>query len=81
MDISSFELADFLQSLQKKGMVEIRMSAESIWAEPETCTFEAVGEHTVKIAGRTGYGLLTQAHSTVLVDINEIEYIRHAPKS
>lgn len=82
MDISSFELAEFLNGLPKGGLLELSLGDDSVWVDTDDAEFEAVGESNLKVTGRTGYGQISMANrSTMLIDIEEIEYLRNAPAS
>ena len=78
MEISAYQLIEQLDSFPKTGLVEFSLSGNEIWLRSATANYEAVGEQTIKVSGRSAYGLISFDESTMLIDVDEIEYIRHS---
>ncbi len=75
--MTAYEMASYLDSLPNSGIIEFDLDADTYYVAASDASYEAVSDSTLRINGRTGYGTLALSRSSMLIDADEVRYVRH----
>ncbi len=75
--MTSYEAIEFLERLPKSGVIEIVGSEMNLYFIASSCTYEAHGDSSIIVRGKTGFGNIATVESTMLMDADRIACIRH----
>ena len=79
--MTAYEIVDYFNSLPQRGVVIIETSDYSFYFIVDRTEAEAVSDSILKLTGIIGYTLITLQESSMMLDTDKIDYIRHVPET